>query len=233
MHSLTFTERSSAPSFDWTSTAAAGSAHGEHKPAPVARPTSPSAPFAPLDAMPLVMAGVECLGHGLAVFDANARLHYANGAAQALLRQLGWEAAEPGAPCPLPARWLEALVKVCSKGRRELAALPRGEPRGHAAMVPIHSDGQPLAFVIFSREELCGAVELELFALRHGMTLAEGEVLRQLCHGMAAAAIARSRQVSVSTVLSQISAIRQKTACRTVRQLLHALSRMPQLRAAA
>lgn len=226
MQSLTLTERTAPQSLDWMDDATAGgSARAERQPA--------AAPLVPLDATPLVMAGVECLGHGLAVFDAHTRLHYANGAALTLLRQLGWSSGELGSPCQLPARWLDALAKVCSKGRRELAPLPRGEPRGHAALVPIESGGQPLAFVIFSREELCGAVELELFALRHGMTLAEGEVLRQLCHGMAAAAIARSRQVSVSTVLSQISAIRQKTSCRTVRQLLHALSRMPQLRAAA
>lgn len=197
------------------------------------RETSAPPPGLHFSAAALVMAGMDSLGHGVAVFDAEGRLHYANSAARSLLQQLHWSSGEPASPSQLPPRWTEALAKVCSKGRRELAPLPSGEPRAYAAMVPIECDGQRLAYVIFGREELCGAVELELFALRHGMTAAEGEVLRQLCQGMPAAAIARSRHVSVATVLSQIGAIRQKTACRTVRQLLHGLSRMPQLRAAA
>jgi DNA-binding CsgD family transcriptional regulator len=225
LQSLTLSERPPAPLLDW--------AHEAGMPAP-RREAGAALPLGlRLGTASLVMAGMDCLGHGVAVFDAEGRLHYANSAARALLQQLRWSSGEPGSPSQLPPRWTEALGKVCSKGRRELAPLPSGEPRGYAALVPIECEGQHLAFVIFGREELCGAVELELFAMRHGMTAAEGEVLRQLCQGMPAAAIARSRHVSVATVLSQIGAIRQKTACRTVRQLLHGLSRMPQLRAAA
>ncbi len=219
-------------------------------PAPQERAEAGSGPGFALAPTAMLMAGVEHLGHGLAVFDAHGRVLYANSAARSLLLRLGWLRGPVGGSCTLPQRWAEALVNVCVKARRELVAFAAPEtglpgllpipdesasavPRGYAALTPIDNDGQGLAFAIFGREDLCGAVELEMFALRHGMTATECEVLRQLCLGMQAADIARSRGVSVATVLTQIGAIRQKTAHRTVRQLLHALSRMPQLRAAA
>ncbi|KQP35294.1 hypothetical protein ASF44_18240 [Pseudorhodoferax sp. Leaf274] len=88
-----------------------------------------------------------------------------------------------------------------------------------------------LAFAVFGRDELCGSVELQMFALRYQLTPAETAVLRQLCRGLNAAAIAQDHGVARTTVLTQIAAIRAKTQSSSVRSLLDALARMPPVRA--
>lgn len=204
------------------------------------------------NALPLLLAGVDSLGHGLAILAGDGTVLWANAAARTRLEPLARLPAAPPAIRPTPSqpgndtptadtrgspqRWLDALLRVCLRGRRELVELPAPgttQGGGFAALVPITADGRRCAFAIFGRDDLCGAVELELFALRHGLTATESEVLRKLCRGLRAAEIAKAHGVTLATVLTHITAIRTKTLCRSVRQLLHALSRMPQLRAAA
>jgi hypothetical protein len=179
-----------------------------------------------------LLAGLDGLAHGMAIFDASGCLRYANAAARAVLARLGWCTSAYSSHSTSPEhhrRWSDALHRVCQRGLRELFELPGGATPGFAAMVPVATQGECAAFVTFGREELCGAIELQMFALRYGLTLAESQVLRQLCRGLKAAEIARAHGVSASTVLTQISAIRNKTLFASVRLLLDTLSRMPPL----
>lgn len=207
------------------------SAHATWRPdnaAPAARSSAAAAALDPL------LVGLDGLAHGVAIFDAQGGLRYANASARTLLSRLGLRGTGAGAGAGASAtaseparRWAEALNRVCQRGLRELVEVPCASTHAYGALVPVSAGGERLAFVTFARDDLCGPVELQMFAARYKLTLAESRVLRQLCHGHKADAIARLHGVSKSTVLTQIAAIRSKTLFRSVRELLDTLSRMP------
>lgn len=202
------------------------SAHANWRPDNAAPPARPAA----AGALDHLLLGLDGMAHGVAIFDAQGGLRYANASARTLLTRLGWRGAGAGASATAaePARrWAEALNRVCQRGLRELFEVPCASTQAYAALVPVAAGGERLAFVTFARDDLCGPVELQMFAARYKLTLAESRVLRQLCHGHKADAIARLHGVSKSTVLTQIAAIRSKTLFRSVRELLDTLSRMP------
>ena len=179
-----------------------------------------------------LLAGLERLAQGFAILDSEGQLRYVNSAARVALNRMNWVA--PAARAGQEAKqkfepWAHALRRVCEQGLRELVEVPHGEGMDYAALLPIEVRGEVLGFVTFGRDEICGPVELQMFAHRAGLTAAESAVLRQLCRGLRASQIARANGVSAATVLSQITAIRDKTLFRSIRELLSTLSRMPTL----
>lgn len=175
-----------------------------------------------------LMAGLDRMAHGVAVFDNSGRTLFANASARALFLRLGWAASTDGA-LRRGDDWSAALHRVCQHGRREMLSLTAHKTTLVVALSPLQGPPTGLAFAIFGRDELCGCVELQMFALRHKLTHAETQVLRQLCRGLQAADIARENGVARTTVLTQIAAIRSKTASASIRNLLDALARMPQM----
>lgn len=197
----------------------------------------PSRPADLADASTLhtaLQAGLDRLAHGVALLDAAGTVRFANTSARSLWSRLGWAPRADGAPLRLPACWAHALVQVCAKGKRELlrVGMP-DESTISVVLSPLAMAQEQLAFAVFGRDELCGSVELQMFALRHQLTHAETTVLRQLCRGLNAAGIARDHGVARTTVLTQIAAIRAKTQSTSVRGLLDALARMPPVRGLA
>jgi DNA-binding CsgD family transcriptional regulator len=73
---------------------------------------------------------------------------------------------------------------------------------------------------------------MQLFASSSGLTPAESRVLARLSRGMRPAQIAREHAVSLTTVQSQVAALRSKTQCASAMDLLAFLARLPALRAA-
>ncbi len=193
---------------------------------------------APLDvatAADFLLAGLDNSAHGVAILDDASMLIYSNGMARATLAKAGW-AIDRGLLRSPRARecdaWFEALHQVCHRGLHQLFELSGSEGCRFAALVPVVVNGVRRAFVTLGRHELCGGIELQLFASRCGLTYAEGQVLCQLVRGLKAAEIARAHGVTLSTVQTQVAAIRAKTMSSSVRQLLSTLSRMPPLRPA-
>ena len=192
-----------------------------------------------------LLAGVDKLAHGVALLDGSGRARFANASALQLWARLGWTPHSMGGPLRLPPYWAQALHQVCAKGRRELlrvttpnnvalAVVLSPLPLPHERLAFAVFGRRPherLAFAVFGRDELCGSVELQMFALRYQLTHAETAVLRQLCRGLNAAAIALDHGVARTTVLTQIAAIRAKTQSSSIRNLLDALARMPPVRA--
>lgn len=177
-------------------------------------------------------AGLDRLAHGVALLDEAGTVRFANACARALWSRLDWTPSAESASLRLPPCWAHALVQVCAKGKRELLRVRMPDDTTVSAVLsPLALPQAQLAFVVFGRDELCGSVELQMFALRHQLTHAETMVLRQLCRGLNAAAIAQDHGVARTTVLTQIAAIRAKTQSTSVRSLLDALARMPPVRA--
>jgi DNA-binding CsgD family transcriptional regulator len=181
-----------------------------------------------------LLPALDTLAFGVAVLETELGIVYANAAARALLLRAGC-ALDAGALRPRGAdraAWVDALDQVCSHQRRRLLELGGGDTRQFVALTPANWHGIGVAVVTFGRFELCGALELQLFSTFHGLSGAESRVLAKLACGLRAAEIARVHGVALSTVATQVTAIRAKTCCASVRELLDELGRLPPLRSA-
>lgn len=176
-----------------------------------------------------LVAALDRLSHGVALLDVHGTVRHANVAASTLFGRVASQH-EGGKHVPMNADWAAALRHVCLQGRREM--LRFDTPRGGvmAVMTPLTVAGETLAFAVLGRDELCGNVELQMFALQFKLTNAETAVLRQLARGLSTRDIATEHRVALTTVVSQIAAIRSKTQCVSVRAVLATLARMPPVR---
>ena len=86
-----------------------------------------------------------------------------------------------------------------------------------------------IALLVFAKQQMCDTTMVTLFARESGLTSAEGQVLAQVCKGLRPAQIATHQGVQVSTVRTQLRAIRQKTASDSMRQLVQKVSSLPPL----
>ena len=93
------------------------------------------------------------------------------------------------------------------------------------AVMPLSAPGY--ALLAFSKQQMCDTTTVTLFARERGLTGAEGQVLAQICKGLRPQQIATYHGVQVSTVRTQLRAIRQKTACDSVRELIKKISMLP------
>lgn len=180
-----------------------------------------------------LLAGLDGFAHGIALVDEQSHLIYANAAARTFLSVAGWEndgGLVRSAIADERSAWGAALPQACRYGRHQLVKLSSPSGPTFAAVVPVAVDGQHLAFVTFGRHDLCGSLELQLFASHFGLTGAENQVLARLSTGMRPAEIADAHGVAPSTVLTQVASIRAKTVTSSIKQLLCMLSRMPPLR---
>jgi DNA-binding CsgD family transcriptional regulator len=191
----------------------------------------------------LLAAALEQVDYGLAVVDADTHaLVFANSPALAVLRATSesgafrlregrLEATRAGAP-----EQLHLALQATKVGRRSLlpSLLPqRGpgatgvEPRASdtVAVLPLSLPG--FALLAFARQQVCDTASLTLFARECGLTGAEGQVLSRICKGLSPQQIAVDLGVQISTVRTQLRAIRQKTAADSLRQLVEMASRLP------
>ena len=84
-----------------------------------------------------------------------------------------------------------------------------------------------LALLVFAKQQMCDTTTVTLFARESGLTSAEGQVLAQVCKGLRPAQIATHQGVQVSTVRTQLRAIRHKTASDSMRELVRKVSSLP------
>lgn len=131
-----------------------------------------------------------------------------------------------------------ALLQLQDAGRSALAGetSQHGGSTGDAtdspsptlvAVMPLNCPG--FALLAFTKQQLCDATTVTLFARESGLTNAEGQVLAQVCKGLRPTQIAVHQGVQISTVRSQLRSIRQKTACESVRDLVQRVSVLPPL----
>lgn len=195
-------------------------------------PSGATPPLATRQGLSALAEGVlEASSQGVAVLDARARLIYWNGEARQRLGRAGWTVDEGrlhARRCADETALLRALKLVCGSGK--VCLLNLADDGGEtAALKPMAVDAQRCATLVLGREALCGAVELQLFASRSALTLAESRVLQQLVRGARPAQIAKEHGVALSTVLTQVAALRSKTQCTNIHHLLAQLSRLPVL----
>jgi DNA-binding CsgD family transcriptional regulator len=195
----------------------------------------PAAPAArQLTSLPLLQAVLDSLPQGVVILDAAGRLAYWNAAARLRLTAAGWHLVDQqlrAADAADRDTLFRALPSVCARGRMQLLPLSlKGRP-AHAALAPVNVQGQCWAALMLDRESLCGSIEMQLFASNNGLTAAESRVLSCLAHGLRPMQIAREHGVSLSTVQSQVAALRGKTRTSSVMDLLTHVARLPALQA--
>ena len=191
----------------------------------------PVADLSPADSEALfhpLLAGFDAIGLGVTLLDDDLRPVYANASAKSspALLNLGTGGDDED---PTRADRIRAARRAGAGGQRQLVELLSRDGSHFAAVVPIVADGRSWLFVVHGRQSLCGPIELQMFSSRHGLTYAEGRVLVQLSTGRRPAEIAKAHAVSVTTVLTQVAAIRSKTFASSVRELLAMVSRLPPL----
>ena len=126
-----------------------------------------------------------------------------------------------------------AIADAAQRGLRRMVSLGSGEQRVTLAVVPLanHSDAAngPLTLLVFGKRHMCAALSAHWFARCHGLTPAEARVLAALCAGETPAATAAAQGVALSTVRSQIGAIRTKTGAESIRALVRQVAVLPPL----
>lgn len=125
----------------------------------------------------------------------------------------------------------EALAGARERGLRRLLTLGQDAQRVSVAVVPLPAaaDDEPLTLLVFGKRRMCEALTVHWFAREHGLTPAEGRVLAALCEGRLPAQIAVAQGVAISTVRSQIGAIRAKTGAASIRALVRQVAVLPPL----
>lgn len=187
----------------------------------------------------LLSAALNQVDYGLAVVNAdNRQVVFANGPAQTALQTGGQTASglcvQGGQLQPLRPTDSDALnlaLRRTKLGQRSLLQLPqRTEAPGNGtdnavAVLPLSAPG--FALLAFAKQQLCDTTTVTLFARERGLTGAEGQVLTQFCKGLRPQQIAMHLGVQLSTVRSQLRAIRQKTASDSLRELIEKVSVLP------
>jgi DNA-binding CsgD family transcriptional regulator len=125
----------------------------------------------------------------------------------------------------------DALAAARNRGLRRLLSLGQGAQRVSVAVVPLPAaDGdEPLALLVFGKRRMCEVLTAHWFAREHGLTPAEARVLAALCDGRPPVKIAEEQGVAISTVRSQIGAIRSKTGAPSIRALVRQVAVLPPL----
>lgn len=208
---------------------------------PSAHPFNTSMEPAKSSITTLLLRALDGLSFGVAVLDEVDQPIYANANCRAALMQEGWWSPAGSGACRGTAperRWHAALEEVRQRGRRRLLPLQAQGTNEAAtapafiALSPLPVDGRSLVLATLGRGHLCGELELQLYAKAQGLTNAEAQVLAKLATGQRPADIARDHHVALSTVCTQVVAIRGKTETTSVHELLLKLAKLPPVRPA-
>lgn len=115
---------------------------------------------------------------------------------------------------------------------RRLLTLRQGAQRVSVAVVPIGQDdepGSPPVMLLMGRRSVCARLTAQQFCSTHGLTPAESDVLAALLGGSAPRAIAAAHGVAVTTVRTQVSAIKAKTGAKRLQEVLLQAALLPPL----
>jgi DNA-binding CsgD family transcriptional regulator len=118
----------------------------------------------------------------------------------------------------------DALRAACERGMRRLVGVGRGDVPQHVAVVPVEPG---VAAVLLGKASVCEDLALQHFARTHDLTPAETRVLAALGAGRAPADIALEQRVKLSTVRTQIGAIREKTGAASITALVRLVAALP------
>lgn len=179
-----------------------------------------------------LMRVLDEIDYGVMLVDADAQVRYANRVA---LQECGGERSlrlDDGrvtTRCPADLPHLHRALASSGQGRRSLLSVKVGDATLSLAVVPL--TGAPLStartLLVLGKREACPTLSVEFFARAHHLTGAESAVLKGLCNGLRPVQIAADGGVAISTVRTQIGAIRAKTGSSGIRELVGRVAALP------
>lgn len=171
--------------------------------------------------------------YGLLVVNAQGRLHHVNHLARHELASgrtlVAHEGVLMGATIDITAQ-IQGAMEQAQRGQRRLLLFTRGNRELSMAFVPLShplETDHPNVLILLSRQSTCDNLAVRMFARSQSLSPTEESVLISLCSGMEIPEIARQNRVAESTVRSQIKALREKTGCSSIRQLLLRVNSLP------
>jgi DNA-binding CsgD family transcriptional regulator len=180
----------------------------------------------------LSMAVLNQIEHGLIVCDHPGRVLFANQAAREELANgqfLRLDGAHLQRGTAASGSLELALRQAATRQRRALVRLSSGADQLLVSLVPLaaRQDAPGEVLLMLGRRQLCSELGLELLAGSYGLTLAERRVLAALVRERTPREIAQEHAVALSTVRTQIAAIRAKLGARNVEALLLRAAQIP------
>ena len=177
---------------------------------------------------------IDALDVGVLVCDERGRLLLANAAARRELAAGGvLQLTEDGALDVCGGAGLLLLRRAVHAAARarayQLVPLRRGERRLMVSVQPMRAadDAPPSALLLLGRRRLCPELAVQELGRLYELTTAERRVLAGLLAGMAVAAMARERGVAVSTVRTQVAALRAKFGVRRIDDITRLVAELP------
>ena len=193
---------------------------------------------APPDALqPGMLARVlDEIDHGLLLLDLTGRILHANFPARrelASARALRSGDGMLSAGNPASQAKIRQALKDAERDCRSIVELDPGDDALSLAFIPlaaVHGSGTvDTVLVMCSRRAGCESLTMQMFARARHLTRAEQNVLARLCAGHGAEEIACLEGIRMSTVRTHIKNVRQKTGSNSIREVVHRVSRMPQI----
>ena len=175
---------------------------------------------------PWLVGVLDEIDYGVMLLDASGHVHHANHLAQrecGATRPLRLVGQRLRTAVPADQRQLDQALAAAACQRRSLLRLEGAPDDPPIAVVPlagVHGSGGASMVLLFGRRRACETLSLSLYARLQGLTPAESTVLEGLCRGLRPAAVARELGVALSTVRSQVLAVRAKTGCASIRALV-------------
>jgi DNA-binding CsgD family transcriptional regulator len=123
-------------------------------------------------------------------------------------------------------QWRAALRAAAHAQRRQLLALRDGP---HSLMVSVMPLGQqaPWALVMLGRRQPAPDLAVQMLGKLYALTSAEQQVLVSLLAGQRVEAIAHERGVKLSTLRTQVSALREKLGASRLEDLVRLAAELP------
>lgn len=180
----------------------------------------------------LVTQAIDELDYGMAIVNRQGRLVLANHCARRMFERAdGVCLLQQDRPVARHASREESLARAIQaaahQGRRGLVVVGDDKRPQTVAVVPLGDQPVQGVLLVFGKAQMCEALSVDHYARVHGLTHAEGMVLAALCDGDTPAEVAERFGVAVSTVRTQISAIRQKTRSGSIRELVRRVAVLP------
>lgn len=181
----------------------------------------------------LLLRVLDEVDYGLLVIDAQGHIRHANHLARhemATGRLIVSHAhALLGRSTDLTAK-IQVALELALRGQRRLVLLKQGEQELSMAFVPLSHPLEfdaPSVLVLLSRQNACENLALRMYARAQNLSPSEESVLIALCRGLSIPDIAREHGVAESTVRSQIKALREKTGCSSIRNMMQRVHSLP------
>lgn len=175
--------------------------------------------------------------HGLLLVDLTGRILHANHPARRELASARALRSVDGMLCAATPGWqikISQALKDAQHDCRSIVELEHAsEPLVSLAFIPLGArpGGAPVDAVLImcSRRPGVETLTVQMFSHAKRLTKAEQNVLTQLCAGHGAEEIACLQGIRLSTVRTHIKNVRQKTGSGSIREIVHRVSRMPQI----